>query len=52
MKIHPYYLTALVILAMSTPVLVFAEIENEANEGTNELTGKQSATTGDRASSR
>ncbi len=35
---------ALVILAMSTPALVFAE--NEANEGASESTGAQSTTTG------
>lgn|SRR5689334_19800038 len=45
MKISPYGIMALVILAMSTPALVLAETENEANEGTNELTGKQSTTT-------
>jgi hypothetical protein len=45
MKISTYGIMALVILAMSTPALVLAETENEANEGTNELTGKQSTTT-------
>lgn len=32
------------ILAMSAPALVLAETENEANEGTNELTEKQLTT--------
>lgn len=36
---------ALVILAMSAPALVLAETENQANEGTNEITGKQSTVT-------
>lgn len=37
---------ALVILAMSAPAIVFAETENEANEGTGEPVGAQSTTTG------
>ncbi|HET7336723.1 MAG TPA: hypothetical protein VFJ23_02400 [Candidatus Nitrosotalea sp.] len=45
MKISSYCIMALVILAMSAPALVLAETENEANEGTNELTEKQSTTT-------
>jgi hypothetical protein len=36
---------ALVILAMSTPALVLAETENQENEVTNEITGKQSTVT-------
>ena len=44
MKISPYGIMALVILAMSAPALVLAETENEANEGTSELTGTQSTT--------
>jgi hypothetical protein len=43
MKISSYGLMALVILAMSAPAIVFAE--NEANEGTSESAGAQSATT-------
>ena len=37
---------ALAILAMSAPALVFAQTENEANEGTSESAGTQSTTTG------
>jgi hypothetical protein len=41
MKISQYGLVILVILVTSTPALVLAETENEANEGANELSGKQ-----------
>jgi hypothetical protein len=42
MKIYPHGLMTLVILAMSSPALVLAETENEANEGSNEISEKQS----------
>jgi hypothetical protein len=45
MKISPYGLMALVILAMNTPALVLAETENEANEATGSTSGKQVTTT-------
>ena len=44
MKISPYGLMALVILAISSPTLVLAETENEANEGDSSISGKQLAT--------
>ncbi len=44
MRISPYGLIVLTMLVMSTPALVFAETENEANEGTNDISEKQSAT--------
>ena len=47
MKIFPYGLMALVILAISAPALVLAETENDANEGTNENAAKQSTTEGE-----
>ncbi len=45
MRINPYGMMALVILAISTPSLVLAETENEANEGVNNVYEKQSAST-------
>ncbi len=36
---------ALTILAISSPTLVFAETENEVNEGTSSISGKQLTTT-------
>ena len=44
MNIFSYGLMALAILAISTPALVLAETENEVNEGTNEIVGKQPTT--------
>lgn len=45
MTIPTYGLMALVILAIGTPAMVFAQTENEVNEGTNEVGEKQSSTT-------
>ena len=45
MKISPYGLMALAILAISSPTLVLAETENEVNEGTSSISGKQLTTT-------
>lgn len=45
MKILSYSIMALVILAMSAPALVLAETENQENEVTSDITGKQSTTT-------
>lgn len=45
MKISPYGLIALTMLVIGAPALVFAETENEANEGANEISEKQSAST-------
>lgn len=45
MRINPYGMMALAILAISTPSLVLAETENEANEGINNAYEKQSAST-------
>ena len=45
MRISPYGLIALTILVMIAPALVFAETENEANEGANEIGEKQSGST-------
>ena len=41
MKISPYGLVALVILGVSAPILAFAEIENDATEGANEIKSQQ-----------
>lgn len=41
MQISSYGLAILVILGISTPMFAFAEIENEANEGTNEINSQQ-----------
>ena len=45
MRISPYGLIVLTMLVIGAPTLVFAETENEANEGTNEIGEKQSAST-------
>ena len=45
MRISPYGLMALVILAIGTPTLVFAQTESETNEGANDIAEKQSSTT-------
>lgn len=37
MRISPYGIMALVMLGISTPVIAFAETENEAGEGTSEI---------------
>lgn len=45
MRISPYGLMALVILAIGTLTLVFAQTESETNEGANDVAEKQSSTT-------
>jgi Na+/glutamate symporter len=44
MRISPYGLMVLVILAIGTPTLVFAQTESETNEGANDVREKQSST--------
>ena len=46
MKISPYGLVALVILGVSAPILAFAEIENDATEGANEIKSQQAENEG------
>lgn len=37
MRVSPYGLVVLTILGISSPLLAFAEVENEATEGANEI---------------